>query len=135
MRIVSLVPAGTEIAWALGLERDLVAVTHDCDFPPAARALPRVTASSIPPGATSGEIDRLVRAAGEHGASTFHVDADALRAARADLLLGQTICRVCAVTLEQLPAEPRLGARAIPLDAASLEGVFADIRRVAAALG
>lgn len=134
MRIVSLVPAGTEIAWALGLEDRLVAVTHDCDFPPSVRSLPRLTSSTIPPGSTSREIDHLVRSAGEHGVSTFHIDAKALRDARPDVILGQTICRVCAVTLDQLPAELGSTPRTIPLDGEDLAGVRRDIRRVADAL-
>jgi iron complex transport system substrate-binding protein len=135
MRIASLVPAGTEIAWALGLTDQLVAVTHDCDFPPVVRWLPRLTSSTIPAGATSAEVDHLVRSAGERGESTFHVDATALRAARPDVILGQTICRVCAVTLDQLPSEIGSAPRTIPLSGGSIEGVLADIRRVADGLG
>ena len=135
MRIASLVPAGTEIAWALGLDRQLVAVTHDCDFPPAVRSLPQLTSSTIPAGATSREIDHLVRSAGERGESTFHADAQALRAARPDVILGQTLCRVCAVTLDQLPTDIGSSLRTIPLTGESMEGVFADIVRVAEGLG
>jgi iron complex transport system substrate-binding protein len=134
-RIASLVPAGTEIAWALGLADRLVAVTHDCDFPPSVRSLPWLTSSTIPPGSTSREIDHLVRSAGERGESTFHVDAGALREARPDVILGQTICRVCAVTLDQLPTEIGSTPRTIPLTGESIDGVFADIRRVADGLG
>src|SRR5262245_52290208 len=131
MRIASLVPAGTEIAWALGLSRSLVAVTHDCDFPPAIATLPRLTSSTIPEGTPSREIDRLVRDAGDHGESTFHVDAAALRAAKADVILGQTICRVCAVTIDALPADLGTTPLTIPLTAETIDGVFADIARVA----
>lgn len=134
MRIVSLVPAGTEIAWALGVVDRLVAVTHDCDFPPSVRSLPRLTSTTIPAGATSREIDHLVRSAGEHGESTFHVEATVLRDARPDVILGQTICRVCAVTLDQLPADLGSTPRTIPLDGEDLEGVLRDIRRVAVGL-
>jgi len=135
VRIVSLVPAATEIVCALGLGDQLVGVTHDCDHPDYVRDVPRITGSTIPADATSGEIDALVRAAGARGESTFHLDGDALREVRPDLVLGQTICRVCALTLEQLP--PGLPARptAVPLTAETLDGVFDDIRRVAAALG
>jgi iron complex transport system substrate-binding protein len=135
MRIVSLVPAGTEIAAALGFEDQLVAVTHDCDFPPSIRALPRLTGSTIPAEASSREIDNLVRTAGEKGESTFHVDPRAIRVARPDVILGQTICRVCAVTLDQLPADLGSTPRTIPLTGESIEGVFADIQRVADGLG
>lgn len=135
MRIVSLVPAATEIAWALGAGDDLVAVTHDCDHPAGVRGLPRITRSTIAPGSDSGQIDAQVRRAAASGDSTFHLDADALREARADVLLGQTICAVCAVTLDQLPSSAGPAPRTVSLDGGTLEGIFDDIRRVADALG
>jgi iron complex transport system substrate-binding protein len=135
VRIVSLVPAATEIAFALGAGGDVVAVTHDCDFPPAARKLPRVTRSTIAPGSDSRAIDTQVRAAAERGESTFHLDAAALAAARPDVLLGQTLCAVCAVTVEQLPTTLDPAPAVVPLDGHSLEGIFADIDRVGVALG
>src|SRR5256886_10467170 len=135
MRIVSLVPAGTEIAYALRAGDDLVAVTHDCDYPPAVRALPRVTSSTITPGSDSFAIDAQVRAAVERGESTFHLDAAALAAARPDLLLGQTLCAVCAVTIAQVPATIDPAPQIVPLDGDSLEGIFADIDRAGVALG
>lgn len=94
-----------------------------------------MTRSTIPDGATSGEIDALVRTAGAHGESTFHLDAGALRATAPDVILGQSLCRVCAVTLDALPAALPTRPAMVPLDAASFEGVFADIERVALALG
>jgi iron complex transport system substrate-binding protein len=134
MRIVSLVPAGTEIVAALGATDELVAVTHDCDHPAAIRSLPRVTKSTIMTGSDSAAIDAQVREAGERGESTFHLDADALRDARADVLIGQTLCRVCAVTLEQVPVTTGRAPAVVPLEASSIDGVFADIERVAVAL-
>jgi iron complex transport system substrate-binding protein len=135
MRVVSLVPAATEIACALGAGCELVAVTHDCDYPPMVRVLPRVTSSTIPRHSSSAEIDALVRSAVDHGESTFHLDEAGLRDAQPDLILGQTLCRVCAVTLEELPATLSPAPRVVPLQAESLEGVFADIGRVGQALG
>lgn len=135
MRIVSLVPAATEIVWALGATNELVAVTHDDDFPPEALALPRVTRTTIPTGASAREIDLHVREAGARGESTFHLDEGALREARPDVILGQTLCAVCAVTLDRIPASLEREPRVVPLDAASIEGMLEDIRRVAAALG
>src|SRR5437764_2722169 len=135
MRIVSLVPAGTEIAFALEAGDELVAVTHDCDYPAAARALPRVTSSTIAPGSDSFAIDAQVRAAVERGESTFHLDASALAAARPDVLLGQTLCEVCAVTVAQLPTAMDPAPEVVPLDGQSLEGIFSDIERVGRAIG
>ncbi len=135
MRIVSLVPAATEMVWALGATDRLVAVTHDDDFPPAVLSLPRVTRSTIPAGATAREIDAHVRAAGARGESTFHLDEQALRDARPDVILGQTLCAVCAVTLDRIPATLDREPQVVPLDASSIDGMFEDIRRVGAALG
>jgi iron complex transport system substrate-binding protein len=134
VRIVSLVPAATEMVWALGATDQLVAVTHDDDFPIAVLSLPRVTRSTIPASATAREIDAHVRDAGARGESTFHLDEPALRDARADVILGQTLCAVCAVTLDRIPAKLDREPEVVPLGASSIDGMFDDIRRVGAAL-
>ncbi len=134
MRIASLVPAATEIACALGATGELVAVTHDCDHPAAVRTLPRLTRSTIAPGSRSAAIDAQVRRAAASGEGTFHLDPDTLREARPDVLLGQTLCDVCAVTLSQLPSALESAPEVVPLDASTIEGIFADIERVADAL-
>jgi iron complex transport system substrate-binding protein len=134
MRIVSLVPAATEIVWALGATDQLVAVTHDDNFPPAVLSLPRVTRSTIAADATAREIDVHVREAGARGESTFHLDEQALRDARPDVILGQTLCAVCALTLDRVPATLERQPEVVPLSGSSIEGMFLDIRRVGAAL-
>jgi len=134
VRIVSLVPAATEIVWALAATNQLVAVTHDDDFPPAVLRLPRITRSTIPIGATAREIDTHVREAGARGESTFHLDEGALRDARPDVILGQTLCAVCAITLDRIPAWADSPPDVVPLGASSIEGMFDDVRRVGAAL-
>ena len=132
MRIVSLVPAGTEMVAALGCASSLVAVTHDCDFPPEVRTLPRVTRTTIPAGASSRAIDAAVRDAASRGETTFHLDAAALRDARPDVIVGQTLCAVCAVTFDALPVSLR--ERIVPLAAETIDGMFADVARVTGAL-
>lgn len=132
---MSLVPAATEIACALGAADELVAVTHDCDHPPRVRELPRITRSTIVAGSDSAQIDAQVRRAAAKGESTFHLDLAALQAARADVVLGQTLCAVCAVTLDQLPPTTGGGPTVVPLHGESIEGILADIGRVADALG
>jgi iron complex transport system substrate-binding protein len=134
MRVVSLVPAATEMVWALGAADQLVAVTHDDDFPPEVLDLPRVTRSMIPAGASAREIDTHVREAGARGESTFHLDEQALREARPDVILGQTLCAVCAVTLDRVPARLDPIPLVVPLDASSIDGMLEDLRHVAAAL-
>jgi iron complex transport system substrate-binding protein len=135
MRVVSLVPAATEMVYALGAIGDLVAATHDDDYPETVRAVPRITRSTIPAYASAGEIDDHVRQAGARGESTLHLDVDALRAARPEVILGQTLCAVCAVTLESLPADLEHEPLVVALDASTLEGMFEDLRRVAIAIG
>jgi iron complex transport system substrate-binding protein len=134
MRAVSLVPAATEMVWALGAVDDLVAVTHDDDYPPAALALPRITRSTIPADASAREIDDHVRQAGARGESTFHLDTDALRAARPDVILGQTLCAVCAVSLDRVPRHLEREPRIVPLNAGTIDGMFEDLRAVGTAL-
>jgi iron complex transport system substrate-binding protein len=134
VRVVSLVPAATEIAAAIGALNDLVAVTHDCDHPASVRALPRVTRSTIPDGANGAAIDAAVREAAERGESTFHLDDEALRHAGPDVLLGQTLCRVCAITLERIPTTWSSTPTVVPLEATNIEGILQDIDRVGAAL-
>lgn len=134
MRVVSLVPAATEIVYAIGAIDELVAVTHDDDYPRTVRTLPTVTSSTIPSDASAREIDRRVREAGSRGQSTFHLDERTLRDARPDVILGQTLCAVCAVTLDRIPAQLPRAPTVVPLDASSIEGMFVDVRRVGEAL-
>src|SRR5437773_2466166 len=76
MRVVSLLPAATEIVAALGAGSHLVGVTHECDYPPEVRALPRVTRSRLDPGLSSGEIDRALATAKREAAPTTEVDVE-----------------------------------------------------------
>ena len=96
MRIVSLLPSATEIACALGLDSELVGISHSCDAPALAE-LPRVTRTAIPPAAPSRTIDSAVRAARERGGSLYEVEPELLRALEPDLVLTQNLCDVCAV--------------------------------------
>jgi iron complex transport system substrate-binding protein len=97
MRIVSLLPSATEIVYALGLEQDLVGVTHECDWPAPARLKPIVSVSALPAGSTPAEVDRLVSASLEDGEPIYRLDQVAMRDLRPDLVLSQDLCAVCAV--------------------------------------
>src|SRR5438270_13893718 len=94
MRIVSLLPALTELVAALGRGADLVGVTHECDFPPGVERLPHLTRSRIASSASSGAIDAMVA---EQGGSLYELDAGLLARLRPDLILTQAQCDVCAV--------------------------------------
>jgi iron complex transport system substrate-binding protein len=138
-RIVSLLPSSTEIVCALGLEAQLVGRSHECDHPPSVAELPVCSSPRIDPRASSAEIDRSVKTLVSRGLSVYEVDADRLRALAPDVILTQEQCEVCAVTPRDL--EEALAAwlgsrpRVVSLEPATLGDVFADMLRVANALG
>ncbi len=138
MRIVSLLPGATEMVAALGALDDLVAVSHECDYPAAVRDLPRVTTSPIDPTASSRGIDFAVRAALERGEPAIGVDAAALRSAAPDVILTQSLCEVCAVDGDEvrtLADTLDKEARVLSLGGTDVQGVLADIRAVGSAIG
>jgi iron complex transport system substrate-binding protein len=102
MRIVSLLPSATEILFALGLDREVVGVSHECDFPPQARTKPVVIHSRLPNGAAPAEIDRLVREYVSRGESLYAVDAQKLEELHPDLIITQDLCHVCAASPDDL---------------------------------
>ena len=102
MRIVSLLPSATEILFALGFDREIVGVSHECDFPPQARTKRVVIHSRIPPGTPPSEIDRLVRDFVGRGESLYAVDASALEELQPDLVITQDLCHVCAASPDDL---------------------------------
>jgi iron complex transport system substrate-binding protein len=135
MRIVSLLPSATETLFALGLGDQLVAVTHECDFPPEAALLPIVTRSTLAlEGEDSGGIEAAVSLAAAEGRSLYSVDTAAIRALDPDLVVAQDICHVCAVTADQV-AEDLEGIKMIRQHPHSLADVLADIEELAAACG
>ena len=103
MRIVSLLPSATEIVCAIGLESELVAVTHECDWPPSVigkRTVTRAVHDLASVG--SREIHARVSASMHGGSSIYELDEEALAAAQPDLILTQELCRVCAVSYEEV---------------------------------
>lgn len=133
MRIASLLPSATEIVCALGLEDQLVAVMHECDFPPSVRDKPVVTASVLRANATSRHIDRHIRRMVHEGSSLYHLDADRLQGLQPDLVLTQELCAVCAVSYPIVEtAARRLGGttQLVSLEPESLADVFGHIRLV-----
>jgi len=138
-RIVSLLPAATEIAAALGLMPNVVGVSHECDFPIEAKALPRVTRCPVHDvGLSSHEIDQWVRDALHENQTIYRIEEGVLRYLRPDVILAQKLCDVCAVgygtvarLAETLPGPPAV----VNLEPSSLADIFNDIRRVAKACG
>ncbi|MGH7674519.1 MAG: ABC transporter substrate-binding protein [Gemmatimonadales bacterium] len=135
--VVSLLPAATEIVAALGATGRLVGVSHECDYPPDVRALPRVTSTTVDTARPSAAIDGQMAAARAAGDPPVRVDLELLRRLAPDILIGQSVCDVCAVGEDELA---RAAAAVVPrpavvtLHAHSLDGVFRDIERVGTAL-
>lgn len=138
VRVVSLLPSATEIVFALGRGDDLVGVTFECDFPPEARNRRVVSTSALPEGLSPREIDAVVSERLAAGADLYRLDEGALAELRADIILTQDLCAVCAVDAERV--EDALGylgcsAQVVTLDPHTLDDVVASITTVGAVLG
>jgi iron complex transport system substrate-binding protein len=135
MRIVSLLPAATEIAGALGLMEQVVGVSHECDFPQEANDRSRVTHCPIHnANLTSREVDEWVRRALRENGTIYTIDEPLLRELRPDVILTQKLCDVCAVgygTVTKLAQTFPDPPRVVNLEPSSLNDIFDDIRRVA----
>ena len=138
MRICSLLPSATEIAYAIGLGDSIVGVSHECDYPADAGTKPRLLRTRVDPAAPPAEIDRQVREIIGRGESIYAVDAGKLGALEPDLILTQDLCHVCAASpddlataLTRFPRPPRV----LSLTPRSLEEVWGDICKVGDATG
>ena len=137
-RVVSLLPAATEIVAALGALDQLVGVTHECDYPSGATYLPRVTASAIDREAPSAAIDADVRALASAGAPVFTLDAALVASLAPQVLLTQSVCEVCALPeseVDRAVAALAVAPAVVSLGGTTLEGVWDDVRRVGDAIG
>jgi iron complex transport system substrate-binding protein len=136
MRIVSLVPSATEMLFALGLGSDVIAVTHECDYPPEASELPKITRDVLPAGLSAAQIDAAVKERTLTGASIYELDDEMLRDLRPDLIVTQALCAVCAVSYddvrtiaEEIDSQPEV----IALDPHTIGEVLGDARTLAQA--
>src|SRR5579875_2229332 len=136
MRIVSLVPSATEMLFALGLGDDVVAVTHECDYPPAVTNLPRITRDRLPPGLSPAQIDAAVKERTLAGDSIYELDTELLHELQPDLIVTQALCKVCAVSVddvqeiaEEIDSQPMV----IALDPHTVGEVLGDARTIAQA--
>lgn len=138
-RIVSLLPASTEIVHALGAGDRLVGRSHECDHPEGVRELPACTSPRVDLSGTSRETDDRVRHLIRQGSSVYEVDPDVLRDLEPDLIITQSQCEVCAVDTETVHKAIKEGLDEDPtivdLSAASYVGILNDIRTVGEAIG
>jgi iron complex transport system substrate-binding protein len=138
MRIASLVPSATEMLFALDLGGDVVGVTHECDYPPAASELAQLTATVLPPGLDAGAIDAAVKEVVGGGRALYTLDEERLARLEPDLIVTQAVCEVCAVSYEdvvtvaaRLPGRPRV----LQQDPGTLGEVLEDVTRLGEATG
>lgn len=137
MRIVSLLPSATEIVCSLGLQDQIVGVSHSCNYPEGVADLPVLTRTTVPKDASSREIDDHVRRyLGDHSA-LYQLDLEELTRTRPQVVVSQRLCDVCAVNVDDvtaalgdLPGKPQL----VDLEPEVLDDVFGDILRVGAML-
>ena len=137
-RIVSLIASATEIVTALGFEDQLVGRSHECDYPPSVEELPACSTSKVNVGASSLAIDDQVRSIVADGLSVYRVDPDLLNQLAPTVIVTQTQCEVCAVSLkdveravcELVSSQPTI----VSLEPMSLGDTWKDIRAVATAL-
>lgn len=138
MRIVSLLPSATEIICSIGLRRQLVGVSHECDFPASVRGLPTVTQTLIDSSLASAEIDQQVRTRLHGERALYSLRTKVLARLQPDLIVSQALCDVCAVAGAEVEAAanalPR-PARVVNLEPASLEDVFDALALVGEAAG
>jgi iron complex transport system substrate-binding protein len=131
LRIVSLLPSATEIVCALGLSRQLVGVTHECDYPPEVEGLPHLTRSRISHETmTSLEIDHAVRSQLDGHGSIYELDEERLRELRPGLIITQELCEVCAVsykTVERAARMFEMGVRVVSLEPNTVADIFENI--------
>lgn len=138
MKIVSLLPSATEIVCALGLQEQLVGVTHECDFPPGVEQLPKVTKTLIPNDASSARVDEMVRQRLRLAHALYTLDREMLHQLAPDWIVTQALCDVCAVAREEvcevalsLPGSPRI----VNLEPQTLGQVLASMLTLGEQLG
>ncbi len=139
MRIASLLASATETVCALGLEEHLVAISHECDYPPSVLDRPRVSRPRFDPtGQSSAAIDAAVRRAMREHGSVYVVDHERLRALQPDLLFAQAVCQVCAVPTSLAADAARLvgeEVKVVSVDAHTVDEIFESMLAVGRAAG
>ena len=136
-RVASLLPSATEIVCALGLERALVGISHECDHPPGVAGTPVLTSTKVAPSAHSRDIDRDVRRIVRDALAVYDIDLAALERAAPDVIVTQDLCDVCAVSFDAVCAATKAvapSAHIVSLHPTRLADIWSDIERVGAAL-
>ena len=138
-KIISLLPAATEILVALGLGENLVGRSHECDFPESIQQLPACTSSKLNPESSSLDIDNEVKDLLSDGLSIYNINKELIRELAPDVIITQDQCAVCAVSLKEVEAAVGdfmdRNVEIISLKPATLDDILADIQSVASVFG
>ena len=139
LKIISLLPAATEIVCALGLKDQLIGRSHECDFPESVKKLPVCSSAKFISGSNSAEIDRQVKEILTNALSIYTIDKDMIRNLAPDVIITQAQCEVCAVSLKDV--EDALAGlldkecRIVSLEPNVLSDVYNDIKTIAGIFG
>jgi iron complex transport system substrate-binding protein len=139
LKIVSLLPSATEIVCALGLEENLVGITHECDFPKSVSGKPALTASRISHETmTSSEIDHAVRSQLDGHGSIYDLDENKLKELNPDLIITQELCDVCAVSYKTVQKAAKMyvaDAQVVSLEPNTIEDIFENVKTIGTLTG
>lgn len=139
LKIISLLPAATEIVCALGLEHQLIGRSHECDFPESIKELPVCSSAKFISGSSSLEIDRQVKEILTDALSIYTIDKEMIRSLNPDVIITQSQCKVCAVSLKDVEDALKgllaKECRIISLEPNVLGDVYNDIKNIAEILG
>ena len=137
MRLVSLLPSATEILVKLGFEKNLVGVSHECDFPETVQSLPRLTSTRVNPSLESSAIHKSVIEVMKNAVSVYDLDVELLKSLEPDFIVTQDLCDVCAVSFSQVEeaCQELVGAKIISLRPKNLGDIWNDVQNVAVKLG
>jgi iron complex transport system substrate-binding protein len=137
MKLVSLLPSATEILVKLGLEENLVGVSHECDYPESVQSLPRLTSTRVNPSLDSTAIHKSVLEVMKNAVSVYDLDVELLKSLKPDFIVTQDLCDVCAVSFSQVEEACRelLGAKIISLRPKMLGDIWNDVLSTAETLG
>lgn len=130
LRILSLLPAATEMVYLLGLKKYLVGVSHECDYPSGAKLKPKVTSSIVDNTMSSQMIDDRVKKTLHRGRGALHIKEDILEKLSPNLILTQELCEVCAIGFSEVKKAARMldgDLKIISLEPESVEDILENI--------
>lgn len=141
MKIVSLLPAASEIICDMGLSNYLCAVSHECDYPDFIKGIKKVTSSVIPNNLNQNSIDSLVKKAVENNIPLYKVDKDEILKINPDLIITQGLCDVCSISENVIEATLKnnlctltSNTKIISLNGTTFEEICSDIMMIGKAV-